>query len=86
MIIACSGCARIKVNGEWVIVPDRPATDRDSHGICPDCKKIFYPETLPVWHPTDCYGCRWDAGDGECNAWGRDFNKRCPLVGKRVGL
>jgi len=46
MITVCSGCHRIKVNGEWVIVPDRPATDQDSHGICPDCRKIFYPEMV----------------------------------------
>ena len=82
MIYVCSGCARIKVDGEWVVVPDRPAMDQDSHSICPDCIKVHYPK----WSPTDCYGCRWDAGDGECNAWGRDFNVTCPLVGKRISL
>jgi len=46
MTTVCSGCNRIKVNGEWVVVPDRPAMDRDSHSICPDCRKIFYPEMV----------------------------------------
>ena len=55
MIIACAGCARIKVNGEWVIVTDRPATDQDSHGICPDCIEVFYP---PKATRFDCVACR----------------------------
>ena len=46
MTTVCSGCNRIKVNGEWVVVPDRPAMDRDSHGICPDCVKVFYPKAV----------------------------------------
>lgn len=47
----------------------------------------FIPALMaPRWMPTDCYGCRWHSGDGECNAWGVDFDKLCPLVGKRSGL
>jgi len=85
VITICSGCHRIKVNGEWVIVPDRPATDRDSHGICPDCKKIFYPEMLPKATREDCYHCRLNdldsdgipdgcmATDGKCIAPGKRY-------------
>ena len=61
-----------------------------SHGIHQHCAMLIYPDlqrpVLPKWHPTDCYGCGKDAGDGECKAWGDDFKALCPLVGKRSGL
>jgi len=53
--IICCYCHRIKVDGEWIVVPDRPATDRESHGICPDCAKVFYP---PKATRFGCHYCK----------------------------
>ena len=82
MTTVCSGCARIKVNGEWVIVPDRPATDRDSHGICPDCSKIYYP---PKATRFDCVNCRLRDldGDGVPDGCGQVKGEPCIAPGKR---
>ena len=88
MIYVCSYC-----KDTLRAVPEYPGLI--SHGICQTCLILFFPFmwakrrlalTAPAWSPTDCYGCRWDAGDGECVAWGRDFSLHCPLVGKRAGL
>jgi len=45
MITVCCYCHRIKVNDEWVVVPINWSADRISHGVCPDCLVVHYPDS-----------------------------------------
>jgi hypothetical protein len=40
----CCVCKRIKIEGIWHDYPVDPSNSEVSHGICPDCLIVTYPE------------------------------------------
>lgn len=51
-LTVCSGCRKVRAeNGQWMSITDKLAAligDTISHGICPECITVLYPELAPL--------------------------------------